>query len=179
MTESIKFILSWEEYFAAQEFFRRSNQSNTQAITSEWIVGGLLVLAGVALLFFDGLGFLATGLMLLGLGLIFITPLVRRWASNRKWRREPLYQSEHEVAFSEEGVYFRMGVIESNLDWKYYQRVIESPDGLLLVYGDDSFNLLPKRAFADEKQIIVFRALAEKNLKQGVWDDLRSRVAQG
>jgi hypothetical protein len=58
-----------------------------------------------------------------------------------------------------------MGHIESNLDWKYYQRVMEYPEGLLLVYGNDSFNLLPKRAFADEKLIGAFRALAQKKLK--------------
>ena len=59
-----------------------------------------------------------------------------------------------------------MGIIESNLDWKYYQRLIEKPDGFLLVYGNDSFNLLPKRAFADETLIQEFRALASKKLKQ-------------
>ncbi len=59
-----------------------------------------------------------------------------------------------------------MGHVESNLDWKYYQRMIESPDGFLLIYGDDSFNLFPKRAFAGEEMDHEFRALARKNLKR-------------
>jgi hypothetical protein len=161
MNKSINFFLQWEEYYAAQEFFRRSHQ----AISPELVIGGVLMLAGAALLFFDGMGIFAISVMLFGLVVAFAGPQVRRWASNRKWQREPLFETEHEVAFSEEGVYFRMGVIESNLDWKYYQRIIESPDGLLMVYGNDSFNFLPKRAFADEKLMSDFRQLAMKKLK--------------
>ena len=161
MTDSIRFFLQWDEYFAAQEFFRRRRQS----ITPEWGWGGLLILLGVILLWIGGLSIFAADALLVGLVVIFGAPLARRWASKRKWQREPLYHAEHEVAFSEDGVYFRMGHIESNLDWKYYQRLVESRDGLLLVYGNDSFNLLPKRAFADEHLIQAFRALALKKLK--------------
>ncbi|HQR35855.1 MAG TPA: YcxB family protein [Blastocatellia bacterium] len=160
MTESIKFYLTWEEYFAAQEFFRRTHQ----AVAPEWVIGGLLLMAGVTLMFGDGIGVFAAGLALLGLIVIFAGPRLRRLASNRKWVREPLFETEHEVSFNENGVYFRMGEIESNLDWKYYQRLMESPTGLMLVYGNDSFNLLPKRAFADENLFNEFRSLATRNL---------------
>lgn len=162
MAGSINFFLQWEEYFAAQEFFRRSRQS----IAPEWGWGGALVLAGVILLFVEGLSLFAADVLLIGLIVIFGVPLMRRWASKRKWNREPLYQTEHEIAFSDEGVYFRMGQIESNLVWHYYQRLVEGPDGFLLVYGNDSFNLLPKRAFTDDTLVQEFRALASKKLKQ-------------
>ncbi len=161
MTGNINFFLQWEEYFAAQEFFRRSRQS----FLPDWGVGALLFLLGLVLLFVSGLDIPAAAALVIGLVIIFGGPLVRRWVSQRKWQREPLYQTEHEIAFSDEGVYFRMGRIESNLDWKYYQRLLESPDGLLLIYGEDSFNLLPKRAFSSEKLINDFRALALKKLK--------------
>ncbi len=161
MTESIKFYLTWEEYFAAQEFFRRQHQS----VAPEWVAGILLILAGAALLFFEGLGVFAVAVMLLGVVVIFAGPRVRRLASNRKWQREPLFETEHEVAFSDAGVYFRMGIIESNLDWKYYQRLLEYPEGLMLVYGNESFNFLPKRAFANENLFNEFRRLATTNLK--------------
>lgn len=161
MAGSINFFLQWEEYFAAQEFFRRSRQS----FLPDWGFGALLIALGLVLLFVSGLDALAAAALLIGLVVVFGAPPVRRWASKRKWQREPLYQTEHEVAFGAEGVYFRMGQIESNLDWKYYQRLLENPDGFLLVYGNDSFNLLPKRAFADEKLVQEFRSLASKKLK--------------
>ena len=162
MAESINFFLQWEEYFAAQEFFRRSRQS----VAPEWLAGGALLLVGLAMLFVEGLSWLAAVVLVVGALVILAAPLIRRWASKRKWQREPLYETEHEVAFRDEGVYFRMGVIESNLDWKYYQRVMESPNGLLVVYGNDSFNFLPKRAFANEKLLDEYRSLATSKLKQ-------------
>ena len=161
MAESINFFLQWEEYFAAQEFFRRSRQS----VAPEWLASGALLLVGLAMLFVEGLSWLAAVVLVVGALVILAAPLIRRWASKRKWQREPLYETEHEVAFRDEGVYFRMGVIESNLDWKYYQRVMESPNGLLMVYGNDSFNLLPKRAFANDQLLDQFRSMATKNLK--------------
>ena len=162
MAESINFFLQWEEYFAAQEFFRRRRRT----FVPEWGWGGLLILLGVISLVLEAPGILAAGVVLIGLAMIFGASFIRRWASKRKWQREPLYHTEHEVSFSEDGVYFRMGQVESNLDWKYYQRLLESQDGLLLVYGDDSFNLLPKRAFTDEGLFNAFRALALKKLKK-------------
>ena len=162
MTGTINFFLQWEEYFAAQEFFRRRQQP----VAPEWTWGGLLFAAGLVLLFVEGLGILAASLLLIGLIAIFSAPWIRRAASKHKWQREPLYQTEHEISFSPEGVYFRMGRIESNLDWQYYQRLLEKPDGFLLVYGNDSFNLLPKRAFTGESQMHDFRTLATKKLKE-------------
>jgi len=166
MIGSINFFLQWEEYFAAQEFFRR----NRGGILPEWIVGGLLILLGMVLAIVGGLSIFAADALLIapflvGMLVLFGAPFVRRWVSKRKWQREPLYQTEHEIAFSDDGVYFRMGKIESNLDWRYYQRVMESPEGLLLIYGQDSFNFLPKRAFVDERLMGDFRALAQKKLK--------------
>jgi len=161
MAQSINFFLQWEEYFAAQEFFRR----NRQTIAPEWVAGGMLLLIGMLLLFVEGMSVFAILALLIGVATVILAPQFRSWSSKHKWRREPLYQTEHEVSFSDEGVYFRMGVIESNLDWKYYQRVMESPNGLLMVYGNDSFNLLPKRAFSDENLFDHFRSLATKHLK--------------
>jgi hypothetical protein len=161
MAERINFFLQWEEYFAAQEFFRRSRQS----VAPELLAGGALLLLGLLLLFVEGMNIVAILALALGLAVMILAPQVRRWSSKHKWQREPLYETEHEVSFSDDGVYFRMGVIESNLNWKYYQRVMESPNGLLMVYGNDSFNLLPKRAFADETLFNQFRSLATKNLK--------------
>jgi hypothetical protein len=158
----IDFFLKWEEYFAAQEFFRRSRGG----LSSESVFGLALFLLGLLLLFIDGAGLAAICALVLGLAVIFSAPLVRRLTSKIKWDREPLFQTQHKVAASDEGVYFQMGVIESNLDWRYYQRLLESPAGFLLVYGGDSFNFLPKRAFSGEEQIARFRALAARKLKR-------------
>jgi hypothetical protein len=129
MNLNLRFFLDWQEYFAAQEFFRRQSAD---------------LLARVALL---------------------VSKPLRRLAFHKRWQREPLFQQEHQVSFDHDGLYFRMGQIESNLPWPYYESFAESADGFLLIYGD-SFNLLPKRVFADEVQINELRKLLAKNLRK-------------
>ncbi len=160
MTGSINFFLQWEEYFAAQEFFRR----HRQRLSPSLIIGTLLIVFGAILFLLGDLFFFAADVLVIGIIILLAAPLVRRLVSKRKWRREPFYHAEHEVTFSEDGIYFRMGQTESNLNWMYYQRWVESPEGFLLVYGNDSFNLLPKRAFGDEKLVGDFRTLVKKKL---------------
>jgi tyrosyl-tRNA synthetase len=158
---NIHFFLDWKEYFSAQEFFRQSRYN----IVPEKVIGGVLMTLSSLWFFLDDLNFSAVIGLVSGIAIVFGSPYFRRWASKRKWAREPLYHSEHTVSFSEEGVHFLMGHVESNLNWRYYQRMLESPDGFLLIYGNDSFNLFPKRAFAGEEMINNFRKLAGKKLK--------------
>jgi len=162
MNLSIRFFLNWQDYFGAQEFFRDHRYS----VAPEKIIGGVVMVASAVWFFLDDLNLAATSGLALGLIIIFGAPRARRWASKRKWRREPLYQTEHAVSFSDEGVHFLMGHVESNLDWLYYQRLVESPEGFLLIYGDDAFNFFPKRAFDGESRINEFRRLAQKKLKK-------------
>ncbi|MGH9838537.1 MAG: YcxB family protein [Blastocatellia bacterium] len=157
---TIHFFLNWEEYFAAQEFFRRRGSK----LAPEYLLGSALLAAGMVLLFMGDRGIFAATVLILGLVVIFAAPFLRRWASRRKWFREPLYHTEHTVAASDDGVYFQMGKIESNLVWHYYQRLVESPEGFLLVYGGESFNYLPKRAFTGDEMIAQFRDLAASKL---------------
>ncbi|MCI0337303.1 MAG: YcxB family protein [Acidobacteria bacterium] len=159
---SINFFLDWSEYFEAQEFFRQSRYN----IVPEKVIGGVLMTLSALWFFLDDLSLFAAIGLVAGMIIVLGTPHLRRWASMRKWKREPLYQREHAVSFSEEGVYFLMGHVESNLDWKYYQQVLESPDGFLLIYGKDAFNLFPKRAFPSEDMITAFRALATSKLNE-------------
>ncbi|MBO0720727.1 MAG: YcxB family protein [Blastocatellia bacterium] len=162
MILSIDFYLNWDEYFEAQEFFRRYRYS----VAPEKVIGWVLTTLSALWFFLDELNIFAIIGSVAGLLIVLTSPHLRRWVSKRKWNREPLYQTKHRVSFNEDGIYFLMGRIESNLDWKYYQRMLETPDGFLLVYGNDSFNLFPKRAFAGEDMISSFRSLATARLLQ-------------
>jgi YcxB-like protein len=160
MRSSINFFLSWKEYFSAHEYFRFARYQ----LAPERVAGGLLMAISAFWFFLDHLNLLAVIGLAIGMIIVFGLPLIRRWSWKRKWEREPLYREQHEVSYSEEGIRYLMGHVESNLDWKYYQRMLESPDGFLLIYGDDAFNLLPKRAFANDEMINQFRKLAAAKL---------------
>jgi len=160
MSGQIRFFLNWKEYFDAREFLRASRVP----VTPEKGGGGLLIVAGALLYFFSDLHLAALGALALGLIISFGLPAIRRRASKRKWEREPLYQTEHTLSFSEEGIFLQMGHIESNLSWQYYRSVLESPDGFLLISCDEAFNFFPKRAFDGENLINQFRTLATAKL---------------
>jgi hypothetical protein len=159
---NINFLLEWDEYFAAQEYFRRRRYN----IAPEKVVGGVLMTLSALWFFLDDLNLFAGIGLAAGIIIVFGAETFRRLISKHRWKREPLYRTEHAVSFSEDGVHFVMGRVESNLDWKYYQRMLESPEGFLLIYGNDSFNLFPKRAFANDEMIDAFRALAGKKLNK-------------
>jgi len=162
MSDQIRFFLNWKEYFAAREFLRASRNSFAQEK-----VGGVLLMVASALLYLFGYSNLvAFGALALGLIISFGIPVIRRQALKRKWEREPLYQTEQTLSFSEEGIFLQMGNIESNLSWHYYRGLLESPDGFLLLSCDEAFNFFPKRAFDGEIVINEFRALALKKLKK-------------
>jgi hypothetical protein len=164
---TINFFLNWNEYHTAQKFFRRSRQG----MAAEKVLGGLLMVASALWFCLNDLNLGAVAGLAAGLLVIFIPPVFRRWELKRKWEREPLYHTEHTVSFSEEGVHFLMGQIESKLDWGYYQRLVETPEGFLLVYGNEAFNYFPKRTFGNEQMINEFRALAQKKLKKNFTDN--------
>jgi len=160
MSGQIHFFLNWNEYFDAREFLRASRN----LIAPEKIIGGLIAVSSALWYFFSGLNPAAYGGLAIGLITIFGIPAIRRWRAKRKWECEPLYHTEHTLSFSEEGVQLQMGQIESSLNWQYYRSILESPDGFLLVSGEEAFNFFPKRAFGDELMIGEFRRLASSKL---------------
>jgi len=160
MSIELNFFLQWNEYYAALELFRRQRGT----IPSDKVVGGLLMLLGVVIWLIVGNGLLGVAFLAGGLAVALLSAPFRRLLFKQRWLNEPLYSTEHKIRFDEQGVFFQMGVIESNLPWSYYQSFLEIPDGFLLIYGE-TFNFLPKRGFADEAAIKEFRELIRKKLK--------------
>jgi hypothetical protein len=159
MNIDLNFFLQCDEYYQALEFFRRQRAS----ASADKLVGGLLILLGAVLWLVTGNGALFAIFLAVGVAVALTSAPLRRLLFQQKWTREPLFSAEHTVSADEQGVYFRMGQIESNLPWTYYESYLESADGFLLVYGD-SFNFLPKRVFAGEPAIQRFRELLAKKL---------------
>lgn len=157
---NIRFHLDWNEYHEAREFLLRDRYP----MTPEKIIAGLILTASALWFFLDSLNLYAVAGLAVGLLVLIGAPLIRRWNARRKWEREPFYQIEHIVSVSEDGVEYQMGQTKSTLNWLYYQRLLESPTAFLLVYGNDSFSLMPKRAFENQEMIDRFRELTTKSL---------------
>jgi hypothetical protein len=164
MSIDLRFFLGWREYYAAQRFFRRSRGE----VPMEYPLAAAFLAVAAVLWAAAAPAGIALACLAAGAGAMLLAPWLRRLEVKRRWAREPIYQTEHVVSAGEQGLHYLMGWVESNLGWSYYQRWLETPEGFLLVYGDDSFNLLPKRAFASAEMMAEFRLLAAQNLKSDI-----------
>jgi hypothetical protein len=156
----VRFRLPWQEYYAAERFLLRQRQR----FAPEQFVGVALLTVSAALYAVAGLGWFQPLMSAAGLVLVS-TPFFRRQGLRRRWAREPLHREEHVISFTKSRIRYLLGGVESDLNWSYFQSWLESPDGFLLVTGEDVFNLIPKRAFAGEAAVSRFRAMAASKLR--------------
>lgn len=157
---NVRFHLSWQEYFNAERFLLRQKQ----LFAPEQLIGAMLLLACGAFWVAIGLKWFLPIIAIAGL-IMLSTPFFRKMGLRRRWAREPLHHQEHIISFAKSRIHYLLGDFESDLPWTYFQSWIESPDGFLLITGENVFNLIPKRAFVNEDQIKNFRTQVATKLK--------------
>jgi hypothetical protein len=109
-------------------------------------------------------GYSLLRLSLMVLSVLFLGILAAlHWVVPRIWfRRDPKFQDEYQLRFDERGLYFNTRNMDSQIDWDFYQQVIEDGKFFLLVFGKNQFTVVPKRAFANAGEIERFRALVSR-----------------
>jgi hypothetical protein len=70
-----------------------------------------------------------------------------RWRTKIEFQRNPKFREEYHLTFSLENIHFQTASIDSTLAWTHYERIVESPDLFLLMYGKGLYTLIPKRCF--------------------------------
>ena len=162
MNIQTSFAVTWDEYYAAWRFLKR----NSTEFAPEKIAGTILMLTGITIWMFGGHALFVIVGVLTGIAAIITVPMLYRHGLRRRWAREPMHLTEHQISFTPEEIHYVQGAIESHLNWSFYERIVESEEAFLLVCGEDVFSLIPKRAFASEQSLQEFRALAKKKLRQ-------------
>ena len=132
------------------------------------IIEILGIIVGIILLAVFGFSWILILLILGGmLGLIisflgyFIFPRIR-------FRSEPKYKQEYRLEFDDEGIRFNTDSIESKLDWIIYNKLIETGNLYILIYGKYSFSIIPKRVLLTEADRIEFNVLMDKYIKEKI-----------
>ena len=87
-----------------------------------------------------------------------------RWRTRIQFQRNPKFREEYHLTFSRENIHFKTTSLESTLQWTHYERVIESRELFLLMYGKGLYTLIPKRAFSSEEEINSFRTLLRQTI---------------
>ena len=116
---------------------------------------------GFVYLFFQNEIYYGIFFILFGLVLIIIT-LIRYYAlPAREFRRNPQFQEEVTMVFSENGIYARHEKTgEIKKQWDFYDMVMEDDESyFIFIRGSRQYTFIPKRAFASKKQEEAFRKL--------------------
>jgi len=82
------------------------------------------------------------------------------------FRREAKFRDEYSLTFSEDGIHFQTEHINSQLQWKLYDRALIDARSFILYYGARSFTVIPKRVFQGAAQLAVFEGLLAQKIPQ-------------
>lgn len=160
----VSFRTTEQEYLAAVRFYFWKSRE----LLLRLVVFYVLLSAGVLLLFqlLDFLlpiWFTLSIIGLVGLAIFHgtVTDLPRRY-----FRGDPRFRDEFHLTFSDSGIQFQTQSINSSLAWSLYSSVIENDNFYILIYGRDihALSVIPKRAFSDSRQEMVFRELLRRHL---------------
>ena len=161
MTNELRFHLDWKEYFTAERYML-----SYYGILSPERAAAIIFAIGALTFYFLNMPLVICGVILFASVFFFCTPFYRGLGLRQRWRREPILRAEHFVSFNQLGVHYLLNGIESNLDWKFYQTWMETPDAFLLIYRKDVFNMIPKRALENEAQLDELRELLSSKLNK-------------
>ncbi len=144
----IKFQYSFDEYIDAYRLHYSQLMRLRHAI---FVAVGLLFL-GVALCLFLGYSFVNS--LPIYLSVVFVVKLLSEYfmTPNQNYFRDPRLQEEHVVNFYDDKIIFNIKKTTASVQWKQYSQYLENEEFYLLYYADETFLIIPKRAFKDDQQ---------------------------
>jgi hypothetical protein len=69
----------------------------------------------------------------------------------RLWAGQPALQLRKRMTIGDEGVKVSDAFSRHETQWQAFRRFIETPNLFLLMFGDYSFHMIPKRALNDDE----------------------------
>lgn len=156
---SLRFKYTEEEYVAALRFYLMHSPDSwiRFAVSSFFIAAGLYL----GWLLDMDLGVLLP-FALIGLFWLLFWILVLAVFPHQAFRREPKFQDEYFLQFSEDGIHFKTAQIDALVQWSLYTKVLENDRFYILVYGKNMLSVTPKRAFTSADQEAAFNRLLKQ-----------------
>jgi hypothetical protein len=105
-----------------------------------------------------GPAWIAGALLAVAVILLLVVAVALLWMPGYWWRSQPRLRDDFHLVFSDTGIVFRSGTIDSKIGWNHYDRVVADERWYFLYYGA-GFTALPRRAFADDAAEHRFVAL--------------------
>ncbi len=173
-TVVLQFRYSKEEYVSATRDYYHPFQVRSGAVYA--LI--MMILGVLVWLLSDDLYFstILTAMTLFALSIFCLNYFLM---PRRIYERNPKLHEEYGLEFSEQGIIYRSKDIDSALQWSLYQRVQETDRFYFLIYGKDSFTLIPKRAFTSPEQEHTFRLMLKKHVDPDIdMEELSARIKQ-
>lgn len=156
---SLQFRYSKEEYVAAVRQYYQTFHSKTGALFC-----AAMVVLGLIILFLSDDPYFSSLLISLGTFGLMIFGVNYFRGPQRIYERNPKLHEEYNLQFSDEGIIFRSKDIDSAVQWSLYSKIQETERFYFLIYGKDSFTLVPKRVFTSGEQEFAFRVMLKDHI---------------
>jgi hypothetical protein len=160
--ESIKLNFRYDKKEYAEAM--RLHYSIILNIKRDFIIAGLLLVAGIADLLYFGYSLLWMIVVILSVLFIILLLFVFYIIPVMVFNREAKFKDDYELRFMPAGIVFKTVNIDSQIDWKTYNKVIENEKFFLLYWGKYTFTVIPKRAFINEEAIKELQVLLSEKI---------------
>ncbi len=147
-----------EDYLEAQYAHHRRS-------TLFYIISGLIIassaIAGIYLSVTEGY---SQGSPLLALVVFWalLRFILRPFYFRRDFRRHPNFGRAQTLHIDESGIEYKSDLGHSETKWEAYSKLRETPNLFMLYLGARLFQVIPKRAFPDQRREELRRLLQEK-----------------
>jgi hypothetical protein len=130
-----------------------------------FFVGGLAILLGASTLGIapEDAYPMWTGLLLLAVLFLGLTPAIVYWSARRRWACSPSLREPNHITFDESGVHGRMADASGSLGWRHIVKARRLGGFAILTTGQRINYVIPMRAFPDDETYQKFvRLVREK-----------------
>ncbi len=133
-----------------------------------YLIGGLIVVAGIAALATDlADSFLfSTAALFIGVCYFFARPYMWRWWRGRQFAKRPDRDIQIEWEISPDKICATTDLGHSEVSWQTFLKYLVTPNGILLYPNEQIFHWLPRHGFASDADFQTVVEFAQSKIER-------------
>jgi len=104
----------------------------------------------------------------------FVSPYITKIIAKKQFESNKLVQKETEYTFSSDGIKAESDVKIVNLHWAEVSKIVETKLYFALYEATQTANIIPKRCFASEEDVLAFSKILQDNLAELKYEKFQS-----
>ncbi|MHB8127415.1 MAG: YcxB family protein [Mobilitalea sp.] len=102
------------------------------------------------------------------------SPYITKIIAKKQFESDKLVQKETEYTFSSDGIKAESDVKIVNLRWPELSKIVETKQYFVLYERAQAANIIPKRCFASEEELLAFTKIIQDNLTETKYEKFHS-----